>query len=135
MSLTNIRSALESAVDGMLPAIQTAHEGESFAPSIGTPYAEIFLMVATPSNPTMGDGFYQEIGVLQVTLHYPAGEGTAAAMTRAQAIRDLFRRGATFSYGGTIVQIDKTPAIGVAEGDESFIAVVVRASWHADIYT
>jgi len=135
MSLNNIRNALEAAIDGMQPSIATAHQGESFTPAIGTPYAAIYLMVATPNNPTMGDGFYQELGVLQVTLNYPAGEGTAAATARAEAIRAVLRRGATFSFGGTDVQIDRTPVITAGDEAEGFIAIIVRAPWHADIYT
>lgn len=135
MSLTNIRSALEGAIDGMLPALQSVHQGEGYAPVIGTPYQAIYLLKATPENPTLGDGYYVEQGVLQITLNYPAGEGTAASTSRAEAIRDLLRRGATFSYGGTVVQIDRTPAVTDGEPDEGFIAVIVRAPWHADIYT
>ena len=134
MSLTNIRSALESAVDGMQPTLQTVHQGESYDPIIGTPYQAIYLLPALPENPTMGDGFYREAGILQVTLNYSAGEGTADATVRAEAIRALFRRGATFAYGGTVVQVDRTAAITEGEGDEGFIAVIVRVRWHADIY-
>lgn len=135
MSLANIRSALESAVDGMTPSLVTVHQGESYDPVIGTPYAAIYLLPALPENPTMGDGFYREAGILQVTLNYPAGEGTADATARAEAIRALFRRGATFGYGGTVVQVDRTPAITDGEGNEGFIAVIVRVRWYADIYS
>lgn len=133
MSLAQIRNALESAVDGMTPPLPTAHQGETFAPVIGTPWLEIFFLPATPDNPTMGDGFYIETGILQVTLHYPAGEGTAAATARAEAIRALLKRGATFN-AGTIVQITRTPSITDGEGDEGFIALIVRATWRADVY-
>lgn len=135
MSLENIRSALESVVDGMRPTMATVHQGQSYDPIVGTPYAAIYLLPANPENPTMGDGFYRETGILQITLNYPAGEGTADATARAQAIRSLFRRGAAFTYGGTVVQVDRTPAITDGEGDEGFIAVIVRIRWHADIYT
>lgn len=135
MSLGHIRSALESAVDGMLPTLPSVHQGEGYDPIVGTPYVEIYLLPALPENPTMGDGYYRESGILQVTLNYPAGEGTADATARAEAIRELFRRGATFTYSSTVVVVDRTPAITEGEGGEGFIALVVRIRWHADIYT
>jgi hypothetical protein len=135
MSMTNIRNALESALDAMQPTLTTAHEGELFDPIIGTPFQQPYLMAATPRNPTMGDGYYQEAGVFQINLYYPAGEGTASITDRAEAIRTLFHRGATFSLGGTTVQIDRTPSISMGEPDEGFVVAVVRTAWHADIYT
>lgn len=135
MSLQKIRNALESALDTMLPALPTAHEGESYDPIVGTPFQQPYLMAATPGNSTMGDSFYQEAGIFQVNLYYPAGEGTGTAVERAEAIRALYRRGTTFSFNGTVVQVDRTPEITVGEGDEGFIVVIVRIRWHADIYT
>jgi hypothetical protein len=134
MSQANIRNALESALAAIAPAIDIVHENEAYSPIAGVPYQEVFVMFATPANPTMGDGFYQELGVLQISLQYPTGAGTADAAERAASIRDVFRRGASFTDGGITVQIDKTPAIpnGVVDGDRW--KVVIRAPWRADIF-
>lgn len=134
MSIPSIRNALENALATIAPAIDIVHENEAYAPVAGRPFAEAYLLVATPGNPTMGDGFYQELGIFQVNLQYPTEVGTADAAARAELIRNLFRRGATFSDGGVTVQIDKTPEIsgGTVEGDHW--KLVVRARWHANIY-
>jgi hypothetical protein len=135
MSQNAIRDALEHALDAVQPPLDTVHGNEEYAPIAGRPYAEVFVMFATPGNPTMGDGFYQELGVLQVNLQYPTGTGSAEATERAELIRQVFKRGASFTESGITVLIDKTPAIspGAVEGDRW--KVVVRAPFCANIYT
>jgi hypothetical protein len=134
MTIPNIRNALENALATIAPAIDIVHENEKYEPIAGRPYAEAFLLVAMPSNPTMGDGFYQELGILQVNLQYPTETGTADAAARAELIRSLLKRGSTFSYAGVTVQIDRTPEIsgGAVEADRW--KLIVRARWHSDIY-
>lgn len=135
MSQLAIQTALENALAAMSPALDTVHGNESYSPVAGQPYQEVYVMFATPANPTMGDGFYQELGVLQVNLQYPTGAGTADAAERAELIRQAFKRGSTFSADGITVQIDKTPeaSSGIVDGDRW--KVVVRAPWHADVFT
>jgi len=135
MSQNAIRDALEDALAAIQPALDTVHGNEAYTPITGRPYQEVHVMFATPGNPTMGDGFYQELGVLQVNLLYPPGEGSAAAAARAGLIRQAFKRGATFAASGITVQIDKTPEAsgGVVDGDRW--RIVVRAPFHADINT
>jgi hypothetical protein len=133
MSIPDIRNALENALDAMTPAIKTVHEGESYTPVTGTPYQEAYLLAADPRNSTMGDGYYQENGIFQVNLMYPAGVGTLAASTRAEMIRDQFKRGASFTFGGTTVQIEKTPAFGGGEVVDGRWRQVIRVRWFADI--
>lgn len=135
MSQSKIQNALENALAGIEPALETVHGNEDYDPVAGQPYQEVHVLFATPANPTMGDGFYQELGVLQVNLQYPAGVGSADAAARAALIRDVFKRGASFTDGGVVVQIDRTPEVsgGVVDGDRW--KVVIRARFHADIYS
>jgi hypothetical protein len=135
MTQTAIRNALENALAAIQPPLDTVHGNEEHAPAAGRPYQEVYVMFATPANPTMGDGFYQELGVLQVNLQYPTGVGSAEATEHAELIRQAFKRGSSFSADGITVQIDKTPeaSSGIVDGDRW--KVVVRAPFHADIYT
>ncbi len=135
MSQNAIRNALEAALDAIEPALDTVHGNEAHTPITGRPYQEVHVMFATPGNPTMGDGFYQELGVLQVNLMYPPGEGSAAAAARAEIIRQTFKRGSSFSAGGATVQVDKTPEASGGSIDGDRWRVVVRAPFHADINT
>jgi hypothetical protein len=134
MSQSNIRNALENALAAITQAIDIVHENEAYEPIAGRPFCEAYVMFATPANPTMGDGFYQELGIFQINLQYPTEVGTAAAAAQAQLIRDAFPRGATFVFGGVTVQVDRTPEIsaGTVDADRWFLPIKVR--WHADIY-
>jgi hypothetical protein len=134
MSQPNIRNALENALRAMAPAVDIVFENTDYAPIEGVPYIECFMLYATPGNPTMGDGFFQEIGILQANLMYPAGVGTLDAATRAELIRAAFKRGATFTDGGITVQIDKTPEIPGGKVEDGRWKVILRAPFHADTY-
>jgi hypothetical protein len=135
MSQTSIRNALENALAAIQPPLDTVHGNEEYAPIAGQPYQEVYVMFATPANPTMGDGFYQELGVLQVNLKYPTGVGSADATERAELIRQAFKRGSSFSADGVTALIDKTPAISPGSVDGDRWKVVVRAPFHADVNT
>ena len=50
MSITAIRATLESALDGMTPALATAWENMPFTPITGIPYQRAYLMDADPDN-------------------------------------------------------------------------------------
>lgn len=134
MTQASIRNALENALAAITPAIDIVHENEAYDPIADRPYCEAYVLWATPSNPTMGDGFYQELGIFQINLQYPAEVGTADAAARAKLIRDAFPRGASFAFGGVTVQIDKTPEIGAGTVDAGLWMVPIKIRFHADIF-
>ncbi|MDO8065276.1 MULTISPECIES: phage tail terminator-like protein [unclassified Janthinobacterium] len=59
---------------------------------------------------------------------YPPGQGTASAGARAEMIKELFRRGASFTKGDVTVQIERTPEIadGREDGDRWMVPVKIR---------
>lgn len=134
MSIVKIRSALELALSAMTPAISLAYENAAFVPVAGVPYQKPFLLSATPQNPTMGDGYYREVGYMQVTLMYPIQAGTVDAASRALLIQALFKRGSTFSNGGVTVKIMATPAITAGQRDGDRWALLVKIPYQADIF-
>jgi hypothetical protein len=132
VSILKIRTALETALNGMLPVMTTAWENMSFAPVNGTPYQIAHLMLAKPSNREFG-ARHQERGYLQVRLMYPQLAGTAAAAARAELLRTTFKRGNTFASGGVTTLITETPEVtaGTVEGDR--FAMAVKIPFTADI--
>ena len=113
MSIESIKAALETALNGLSPSLDTAWENMNFAPpSMGTPWQECKISFLEPNNTTIASGYHREVGVMSVVLHYPPNAGSKDAFARAEMIRTLFYVGATFSYGGVTTQIDKTPRIG-----------------------
>jgi hypothetical protein len=84
MSTVSIRKALEIKLAALSPSLATAYENAAFTPpAAGTPYQEAYLLPGRPDNAEMGAKNYLEVGVFQVTLKYPLGNGTADAQARA----------------------------------------------------
>ena len=135
MTIPNIRNALEQALASIDPAIDIVHENTEYEPVPDRPYCEAYLLVAEPGNPTLGEAYHKEQGVMQVNLQYPPLVGTLACALRAEAIRALFKRGSAFSDVGVTVQIDRTPEIDRGEQVDGRWMQIVRIRWHADIFT
>lgn len=135
MSIAKIRQALEIQLATVTPPIHTVAENASYTPTAGAPYQRVSLIPADTLNPTFGDKFRREQGILQVTLCYPTGGGSGDAMAQAELIRAAFPRGSSFTAGGVTVQIDRTPSVsaGIIDGDR--YCVPVRVRYFANIQT
>ena len=133
MSIVLVRSALQAKLDAMTPALATAWENDDYTPVVGTPYQAAYVMPAEPDNVTLGDDYYREQGIFQVSLFYPLQVGTATAEARAELIRTAFKRGVSMTSGAVTVIVDKTPEIpaGRRDGDRWHIPIKIR--WFAGI--
>lgn len=128
MSQANIRSALETALAGMSPAIATAYENVSFTPPApSTPYQKAFVMFAEPDNSEFGSGSRQQ-GVFQVSLMYPIQQGDATARARAAMLESVFKRGSSFVKSGITVTVTRTPHAGqgTVDGDRWHVPVKIQ---------
>lgn len=135
MSQVLIRTALETAINGMAPSLFTAWENVTAKPPVPTtPYQQVFIKFGMPENIEQGLG-YNEIGYMQVKLLYPINEGDAPARARALMLRTLFKKKASFSSGGVTTTIIKTPEIpgGTTDGDRWAIDVIIP--FMAQIYS
>lgn len=135
MSAIKIRAALETALNGITPAIATAWENSAFSPPASSvPYQQVNILFAEPENPTYGNSYHLEQGFMQVKLMYPLQAGSLTAMTRAELIRATFYRGASFTNGGVTAVINRTPSIspGNVEGDRW--AVIVKIRFTAQVF-
>ncbi len=130
-----VRAALETRLAAMSPALATQWENAAFTPVAGTPYQAVSLVMATPQNPTIGDGLYRELGFLQVTLRYPQNVGAGAAEAQARAIRAWFQRGLGLTAGGVTVTVSATPDIRPAFIDGDRYAVSIRIPFFANIFS
>lgn len=134
MSQSAIRSALETALNGMSPALATAWENVAFTqPVSSVPYQRAFLLFAAPENPDMGRGITRERGIFQITLCYPLQAGDGAARARADLIRATFYRSATFTSGSVKVIMERTPDVGAGSVSGDRWVVPVRCRFFADI--
>lgn len=133
MSIVSIRAALEAKLNGMTPALATSWENVPYTPVAGTAYQACYLLPATPDNPTLGDGFYREQGIFQITLLYPLQVGTSTAAARAQLIRTTFKRGTSMVSGAVTVRIATTPEISPGRVDGDRFSIPVKIRFFADI--
>lgn len=134
MSISSIRAALESALNGMSPSVQTTWQNSPYTPVTGTPYQKVFILTAEPGNAEYG-AHYQERGIFQVTLMYPLMTGPAAAEARGELLRTTFARGNSFVSGSVTVMIERTPHIGQGMVDEDRWAVPVKIRFFANVST
>jgi len=134
MSIASVRIALETKLNAITPSIQTAWQNVGYTPVTGTPYQACYLMPATPDNPTLGDGYYREQGILQVSLFYPLQAGPQTAETRAGLIQTTFKRGTSMTSGSVTVRVSSTPHIGQGRADEDRWMIPVKIEWFAGIY-
>ncbi len=89
MSQKNIRKAFEDRLVEMplgLGASKTAFENVTFKPKVGEAYQRSVLAPITPENPTLGDGYFREVGFYQVVLSYPKGEGVGNITTKISPV-------------------------------------------------
>lgn len=132
MSRLAIRSALQVALNDISPALSTAWENVPFTPVNGVPYQKAHLLFAQPDNTEYGSNRIEQ-GIFQITLMYPISAGTSDSETRAELLTDAFKRGSSFSSGGVVVVVNRTPEVpgGMRDGDRW--AVLVKIRWHAHV--
>lgn len=133
MSAVAIRAAFEQRL-ALMPALATAYENVDYVPIAGTPYQRVNLIPATPDNQSMGQTYYQELGLLQVTLFYPMNKGANAAQARAELIKTHFKRSTSMTQSGLIVQVTKTPTISPAFFDGDRYCIAVRIYYMCNIF-
>lgn len=131
MSIVAVRTALETALAAMSPALATAWENTPYTPAEGTPHQRVFLIAAEPDNPEVGR-LTTERGFLQVSLAYPLNAGPGAANARAELIRSTFYRGRTFTASGVSTIVEKTPEIAPARIEDDRYVVPVKIRFFAN---
>jgi hypothetical protein len=132
MSLAAIRSALETALAEIDPALATASENAPFTPVAGAPFQAVYLLPARPDNPEIGPG-YTERGLFQINLYYPKDRGSKEALVRAALIRTKFPFAASFASGGVTVNITATPEVAPARIEDDRYMVPVKVRWQSRI--
>jgi hypothetical protein len=134
VSAVLIRAALEVALAAMSPAVAIAYENKPYTPVPGTPYHAAFLLFAPPANDEIGRaGLYRQDGIFQITLAYPLDAGTGVAAARAELIRTIFYRGASFTASGVTVNIERTPEIAPSRIEEDRFILPVKVRFYSHL--
>lgn len=133
MSVILIRAALEAALNSIEPEIFTDFENVGMTPDSGSPYQAAFVMFAEPDNPEQGDNFRQERGIFQINLNYARNKGSGDAAARAELIKTVFHRAATFTAGNITVTVERTPWVGQGTNDSDRWVLPVKIRFYSNI--
>ena len=135
MSQKNVRLAFEKKLIAMpsgLGASKTAFENVTFTPTVGTAYQRSALAPIAPENPTLGDGYFREVGFYQVVLSYPKGTGVGNITTMAELVQDYFKRGTTLVEGSDKIIIDRTPQISPVYINDNRAEITIRIRYYSE---
>lgn len=133
MSYEVIRKLLETQLNLAAGGVAIAFENVPYTPIDGTPFQSVNLLPGQTENPTMGDGFKREVGILQVMLNYPTKAGPQPAAARAEALRTAFKRGTTFVSEAVRVLIAESPFIRPALQGDGWYMLPVSIPYIADV--
>ena len=130
MSALSVKKAIETAINGISPAIATVFENTPYTPVVDTPYQQVWFVGFIPSNPEYGAS-HQLKGYCQIDLMYPLLNGSGIALTRAELIKSVFKYKSTFIADGISVNICETPEISSGRNDGDRWKVCVKIYYSA----
>lgn len=108
-------------------SIPTAYENAEFKPTAGQKYLSVQFDIRTPDDPVIGDVYYRERISFQVFVCDLLNKGTASAITTAEQIRDLFKKGTSLTQDGYSIYVLETPRISgsVKTNDRLIVPVLI----------
>ena len=126
--MLNARLAFEEAINAINPTIATAYENVSFTPSSGVPYQELYDIPASNNHLFIDNADFEGLGIFQITLKYPSGNGMKTVSNRAELYVSSFPCGRKLTKNGdtiTVLQTPKVNNLGV-DGDRVVVAVSIN---------
>lgn len=134
MSRPDITGLLEARLGGWadLQGIPVAYENVSFDPPAGI-YLESHDLPATPYAIDLAQKCKVFIGVYQVSVVIPAGQGRAAGMAIADSVEALFPNGTEMHGDGFICYISSEPARYSGVGNGVSYTIPISMNYRADL--
>ena len=134
MAILEIKRAAERHLLGLTPTLPTAWEGVSFTPP-STIYQRVQVQPRRIEDPVLGTGFHREFVSFQVFVVSPVNKGTAEAISRAELIRDRFKKGTSLLENNIRIHVLSTPQIAGASVQQDRIIVPVLIELVAEVYS
>ena len=110
MAIIEIKKAAERHLNSLTPQVPIAWEGVSFTPPAGL-HERVQFTIQPPEDPVLGTGFHRERLTMQVFCLGATNKGTAEVLTRAELIRNHFKKGTVLVEGNIKIHILTTPQI------------------------
>ena len=102
---------------------------DGFAPRDGVPYLQVDFMPNRTQNLFVGNSApARHIGIFQVSVMYPNGEGRIPALALAGEVAAAFSKGSRFASNGVSAQIYEQPSVAppMQEPDRVRVPVSIR---------
>lgn len=127
----DIRGALTTQANTAtgLPSSR-AYEGVPFNPVTGAAYVAYTLIPTQERPSSLGQaGLTLRQGLFQISLFYPAGSGTGAMESVADAVKNVFVAGNVVTQGTTNVRISYAERNAPIIAHPDFLQLVVTVGW------
>ena len=133
MALIDIDGALIKGYTDLSMGLDTAYEGEEFAPPTnGDDWAAVFIVPAVTDFNSLGvNGTDLHTGFMQIDFNTKHGTGRSALIAYAQTIRDEFVGGKGYTRSTQNVRITNTERSSVREAD-GWMRLSVTVNWEAE---
>lgn len=114
------------------PPLKVANPNVGFTPTLNTPYLAVTYMpngAALDGLPFNSDETH--IGLLQISVFWPAGAGIVQPMQVAAQVAAAFAPGLRFARGGVEVSVDQKPITSGALQESDWMQIPVTVRWIA----
>lgn len=131
MDITSIRKALVATYVAANLGLDTCYENEDFETTPDTFWIKFSFVPNMPEVHCLGrDGLDLITGFAQFDINGPLGIGEKQHMSYAEALKNVFPTGESFTYNEQVVKIKTT---GRSQGRvvEGFYRVSVTIAWYA----
>ena len=126
MAIVEIKRAAERYLNALTPSAPTGWEGVSFSPPADQLYQRVQFLVQTPDDPVFGTGFHRERVTIQVFVVGLINKGSSEVISRAELIRDRFKKGLVLTESNIKIHVLRTPQIsGTAIASDRIVCPVI----------
>ena len=104
-----IKAGLETQLFTVVAQGSVALQNEEYSPETGMPWFRATYLPAAPYAVGLGEGGRERhIGLYQVDVFTPRGEGDTIARSLAATIKGAFPRGGSIAYQGITIVIERS---------------------------
>lgn len=126
---TDIYNALMAGVNSTIPNMPLAWENINYDPSMLLPFCKVDLLPHSVEPASLGlEGYNEHRGTVLLTLHYPLGQGSVAAITEIDTLTSTLKRGVTLSSGTAMVRLESVWRLPPAY-DKAWVKFPVQIRW------
>ena len=132
--LKALKTRLTAASPGAaVSASSIAWPNVSFTPTAGVRWYRATMIPGIPTAPElMTTGANRHIGIFQIDIFEPVGNGDGPAIEEGERIAACFKRGTALTESGVVVTIEKAYLSTPIE-EESWYHVPVQIRYRADV--